>query len=473
MPNSNVLILCSDEHARSALGCHGHPVVKTPTFDGLAARGVRFTRAYTPSPICIPARASLATGLHVHETGCWSSAEPYHGQIESWMHRLRASGHPVASIGKLHFRSGDDDHGFDEEIEPMYLANNGLGWPQGLLRDPLPPYGEVAQLAAEAGPGESSYTEYDRRVTAQASKWLRNAPTAENKPWALFVSFISPHYPLTAPQEFFDLYEGLEIPEPFGAAPEHPVVREMARFWDYDRHFDAETRRLARRCYYGLCSFLDDNIRKVLTALEDSGQSRETTIISISDHGEMLGNHGLWTKSVMYEDAVGIPMLMAGPGIAPGVNDTPVSLTDIAATVQTAVELAPPPAGAAWSGRALQTFVAAPEPDRPILSEYHDGGSPTGFFMLRRGRWKYVHYAGGHRTQLFDLEADPHELVDLGTSADHASVREALSSELHAILDPEAINARAFLDQARVLDRLGGAARVMAMPSFGHTPLDD
>jgi choline-sulfatase len=143
MPKSNVLILCSDEHARAALGCYGHPVAQTPTLDALAARGVRFTRAYTPSPICIPARASLATGLNVHETRCWSSAEPYHGQIESWMHRLRDRGHPVTSIGKLHFRSGDDDHGFDEEIEPMYLANDGLGWPQGLLRDPLPTYNEV------------------------------------------------------------------------------------------------------------------------------------------------------------------------------------------------------------------------------------------------------------------------------------------------------------------------------------------
>ena len=133
----NFLLLCSDEHARSALGCYGHPIVQTPNLDRLAARGTRFTRAYTPSPICISARASLATGLPVFEHRCWSSAEPYHGQVESWMHRLRAQGHQVDSIGKLHFRSGEDDNGFGQEILPMYLANEGRGWPQGLVRRPL------------------------------------------------------------------------------------------------------------------------------------------------------------------------------------------------------------------------------------------------------------------------------------------------------------------------------------------------
>jgi len=477
MPRGNVLILCSDEHARSAAGCYGHPVAMTPTLDRLAARGVRFTRAYTPSPICIPARASLATGLHVHETRCWSSAEPYHGQIESWMHRVRARGHRVSSVGKLHFRSGADDHGFEEELEPMYLANDGEGWPQGLLRDPLPPYDEVTQLAAGVGIGESEYTQYDRRVTEKAAAWLKSAPRDGDRPWALFVSFISPHYPLTAPPEFHALYDGLEMPEPIDARPSHPVLREMAKFWDYDRHFTPEARLEARRCYYALCSFLDDNIRKVLLALEESGQAENTTILYISDHGEMLGNHGLWTKSVMYEDSVAIPMLMAGPAIKAGRNDTPVSLTDVAATVDVAMgaepQFKPVTAGDGWQGRPLQAFIDRPEPDREILSEYHDGGSPTGFFMLRAGRWKYVSYAGAPTAQLFDLERDPDELEDLGESPAHKETRAMMDARLRAILDPEEVNETAFADQARVLERLGGREKVSAMPSFGHTPLGD
>ena len=476
MAGKNVLILCSDEHARSALGCYRHPVAKTPTLDQLAARGTQFTRAYTPSPICIPARACLATGTHVHENGCWSSAEPYHGQTESWMHRLRAAGHPVVSIGKLHFRSGNDDNGFSEEIVPMHLANDGKGWPQGLLRDPLPDYPGAAEMARDIGPGDSSYTEYDRDITTEACAWLHSKPVAlTDKPWALFVSFVSPHYPLVAPQAFYDLYEGLEIPEPIARADpsrmSHPVIREMAKFWDYDRYFDADTRRIARRSYYGLCSFLDDNIRQVLEALEASGAARDTVILYISDHGEMLGNHGLWAKSVMFEDAVGIPMIMTGPEIPTGINTTPVSLVDIASTVEETVGLTPSPASGAWQGRSLLGFAHTPEPGRPILSEYHDGGSPTGFFMIRQGAWKYVYYAGGHPPQLFNLDSDPHELDDLGEDARFTADLQRLHTHLRDILDPEGVNIRAFNDQKAVIERHGGIDTVRSMPSFNHTPI--
>ncbi|WP_282610285.1 sulfatase-like hydrolase/transferase [Pelagibius sp. Alg239-R121] len=473
----NVLILCSDEHARSAAGCYGHTVVQTPTLDRLAAQGTRFTRAYTPSPICVPARASLATGLHVHETRCWSSAEPYHGQIESWMHRLRAGGQTVVSIGKLHFRLSDDDNGFSEEILPMHVTNGGMGWPQGLLRNPLPTFESVAELAAETGPGESDYTEYDRRVTREACNWLRGRPLADAKaPWSLFVSFVSPHYPLTAPKPFFDLYDGCEIPDPLdretASCTGHPVLREMAGFWDYDSHFDPDKRRLARRCYYGLCSFLDDNIRQVLEALEDSEQARDTLILYLSDHGEMLGNHGFWTKSLMYEDSVAIPFLLAGAGVPRSVNRTPISLTDVAATVEQAAGLSPKPAAEAWQGRPLQSFVEQPEPGRFILSEYHDGGSPTGFFMLRQGAWKYVYYAGGYPSQLFNLEEDPRETNDLSSSGAAEVAREALHKQLISILNPEAVNRAAFSDQASLLAQYGGAEKVLAMQSFNHTPVD-
>ena len=476
MTEKNVLIICSDEHARSALGCYGHAIVLTPTLDRFAGTGMRFTRAYTPSPICVPARASLAAGIHVHETRCWSSAEPYYGQHESWMRRLRDRGHAAVSVGKLHFRSGNDDNGFSEEILPMYLANDGKGWTQCLIRNPMPGFDEVEEMARDAGSGESSYTEYDRDITAEACRWLRRYPAAiKNKPWALFISFVSPHYPLTAPHEFFDLYAGCEMPatvaDGHDQKPDHPVLREMAKFWDYDSHFDAQTRDLAKRGYYGLCSFLDDNIRQVLEALEDSGAARDTVVIYLTDHGEMLGNHGFWAKSVMYEDSVAVPLIMSGGDVPAGVNHTPVSLTDIAATVETAVGLEPTAAAEPWRGRALQGFIDAPEAERFILSQYHDGGSPTGFFMIRQGPWKYVCYAGGYPCQLFNLENDPDELTDLGETPDHEGVREMMHGFLTSILDPEEVSAQAFGDQAVLLDRYGGPEKVLAMPSFNHTPV--
>ena len=476
MTPQNVLILCSDEHARQTLGCYGHPLVKTPTLDRLASQGLRFTRAYTPSPICISARASLATGTEVHEHRCWSSAEPYHGQHESWMHRLRARDHAVVSIGKLHFRSGNDDNGFTEEILPMYLANDGKGWPQGLVRRPLPAFDQVAEMARDAGPGDSNYTDYDREITAEACRWLRRYPQRiKNKPWALFVSYVSPHYPLTAPQMFYDLYDGQRMPAGIAEAPEappyHPVLREMARFWDYEGHFDPGSRERAKRGYFGLCSFLDDNLRQVLEALEDSGAARDTLIFYISDHGEMLGNHGFWAKSVMYEDSVGIPLIISGRELPTGVNHTPVSLTDVAATVEQAVGMAPRPAEAPWQSRPLQEIAATPAPERFLLSQYHDGGSPTGFYMLRQGDWKYVHYAGGHPPQLFNLADDPMELTDLGEAPEFERQRDELYGRLTEILDPESVNDEAFADQAILLERLGGPEAVMALPSFNHTPI--
>ena len=154
----NLLILISDEHRKDALGCVGHPLVKTPHLDALAQRGTVFENAYTPSPMCVPTRASIACGDHVHNIGYWDSATPYDGRVRSWMRQLRDAGVEVASIGKLHFRSSDDDNGFSEEILPMHVVG-GVGWAIGLLRDDPPAYQSAAELAADVGVGSSTYTD--------------------------------------------------------------------------------------------------------------------------------------------------------------------------------------------------------------------------------------------------------------------------------------------------------------------------
>ncbi len=473
MKPKNILILCSDEHARPVTGCYGHPVVKTPVLDRLAAGGVKFTKAYTPSPICIPARASLAAGTQVHETRCWSSAEPYRGQHRSWMHDLRDGGYNVTSIGKLHFGTAEEDHGFTEEIVPMYLANDGKGWPQGLLRDPLPlSFDEAAQLADEIGAGDTSYTGYDRKVTDHAIAWIKN--NAGGKAWSLFVSWVSPHFPLKAPEEFYDLYKDAEIPDPIvnPTIERHPALKQIRKFWSYDDHFDEESRVTAIRSYYGLCSFLDHNIGQVLKALEDSGTLDNTIILYISDHGEMLGNHGFWAKSVMYEDSVGVPMILSGPGVKPGDCDIPVSLTDVAATARGIAGIPETQPPKIWQSTSLLEIAEDPPKDRFIISEYHDGGCPSGFYMLRKGQWKLVHYAGDYPSQLFDMEADPDELNDLSSSADHAEILDELEADLRAVLDPEEVNAQAFADQAKLVEAYGGKEAIQSIPTFNHTPIE-
>ena len=386
-----------------------------------------------------------------------------------------SGGHDVVSIGKLHFRSASDDTGFSDRILPMYLANQGMGWPQSLQRKPLGSFPGAAEMASLLGPGETSYTRYDRDITAAAVDWLRQRRPTASKPWVLYVSLVSPHFPLSAPQRFYDLYQGETLPEPWNTNPadqvEHPVIDAMRGFWNYAEHFDQESERIGLKNYYGLCSFLDDNVARILDALELSGQAEDTLVIYTSDHGDMLGNHGIWGKCFMYEDSVGVPLVMCGPGIESSINVTPVSLIDLAATVEQAVRGESVAAAEPWNSRPLQDFLVHPEPDRAVLSEYHDGGSPCGSYMLRQGRWKYVYFPEGHPALLFDMENDPRELENLIDREDMAGTVESLRTQLFRIMDPETVNRQAFADQDAMIASLGGMEAILSMPSFNHTPI--
>lgn len=476
---NNFLIVIADEHRKDALGCAGHPIVKTPNLDGLAARGTIFENAYTPSPICVPARAAMACGDYVHKIRCWDSATPYRGVPRSWMHRLRDGGLEVTSIGKLHFRSSDDDNGFSREILPMHVAG-GVGWPAGLLREDPPGFETARELAENVGAGTSSYTDYDQAITEAACDWLLGCGESET-PWATFVSLVSPHYPLVAPPKYYDLYdpESVDLPIAYEHAqrPRHPELRNIARFFGYDRHFDRRKVREAKAAYYGLVSFVDDCVGRILSALDRSGQADNTLIVYASDHGDMMGDHGFWTKQVMYEASAGIPMIVAGPGIPEGKRvGTGTSLIDLAPT---AVDVTGILDGTddPFPGRSLRSIAReADDTNRTVFSEYHDGGSTTGSFMVRWGNWKFVYYVG-QDAQLFDLAQDPHELRDLardGVSGPdvQATLREG-ERRLRTICDTEEVNARCFADQGRRIEELGGIEACKRAYVFNHTPTPD
>jgi len=476
MTPANFLVLMSDEHNPKFLGAAGHRFIATPNLDALAARGTRFSAAYTACPICVPARASFAVGRYVHEIGYWDNADGYDGAIPSWHHALRDAGHRVVSIGKLHFRGRKgDDHGFSEEIVPMHIID-GIGDVKGLIRERIPVRKGGDKMARKAGPGESPYTIYDREIASRAQTWLHEeAPKWRDRPWVLFVSFVAPHFPLTAPARWFYRYfnQDLPLPKLYGKdeRPHHPFTDDYARTVDYDPHFTspADVKR-AIAGYSGLVSSMDENVGDVLAALRAAGLDNNTRVLYTSDHGDNAGARGLWGKSTFYEESAGVPLIVAGPGVHEGrVVATPVSHIDCAPTILEAVGLPGLVGGRPLPGASLFAVADGATPARPVISEYHAISAVAGAFMLRFGKWKYCHYVA-YRPQLFDLEADPEELVDLATDPGFADVVAEGERRLRGTLDPEAVDARAKERQSELLASFGGREAALARGDLGFTP---
>lgn len=474
MTPSNVLFILSDEHQHRLMGCVGDTIAKTPNLDRLAQRGTRFSNAYTPSPICVPARASLATGRPVYEIRCWDNAIAYDGEPEGWAHRLTKAGIVTDSIGKLHYRNSNSPSGFRRQISPAHIMD-GIGQVWGSVRNPLPDTMGRSPLYDEVGAGHSSYNKFDERVADHAVRWLAENAHAD-QPWVLFVGFVAPHFPLVVPQRYLDLYPIDSIPlpplHPDRGYARHPWTQRQARYMDHDLALGSdEKRRLAIASYLGLVSFLDDNVGKVLDALKAYGLEESTTVIYGSDHGENLGSRGMWNKCLMYRESTGVPMILAGPGIPAGqVRRTPVSLVDIQNTILDLV--GQPVVNDTHGDSMLRLANAADDLERTVFSEYHAVGSESAAFMLANGRYKY-HYYVGFEPELFDLEKDPSESRNLASDPNFAALVTAFEAKLRAMVDPEQIDARAKRDQHDLVERFGGRDNALRIGTVGATPVRD
>jgi choline-sulfatase len=468
----------SDEHDPRHMGCSGSAIARTPHLDALARTGMHFTQAYTPSPICVPARAAFATGLPVHQTGHWDNAMPYTGQPASWGHALQAAGVRVESIGKLHYRDEADDVGFDDEHLPMHVAG-GVGMVWASIRDPYRPRRDGPRMLGQTiGRGDSSYTRYDSEIAQRAVDWLHDAAGRADQPFVLYVGLVAPHFPLLAPAAFFDLYAQDRLPEPKlhpgTGYRRHPWVEDYAAFERNEEGFrDDEERRDAITAYLGLCSLLDHHVGLIMQALRATGLDEQTLIVYTSDHGDNLGARGVWGKSTLYEESVRVPMLLSGAGVDSGRCDTPVSLLDLYPTLLDAAGIQARgglPSMPARPGRSLLQLAREPhDPQRAVLSEYHAAGSNSAGFMLRLGRWKYHHYVG-HRPELFDLALDPQELNDLAGDAAHQPVLRRMEAALRDRLNPEAVDAQAKADQRALITRHGGPEAASRLGAPGATP---
>ncbi len=474
MRPTNLLFILSDQHTRSGLGCYGGPGI-TPHLDALARRGTRFDAAYTNCPICVPERASLATGRYVHEIGFWDNGIPYDGSVPSWGHHLRGEGFSVDSIGKLHFRSSDDDNGFSREIEPLHVVD-GLGDLLSCVRDD-PPRRNARRGVQGAGPGDSTYLTYDIRNADNAIAWLREQAGAP-KPWVLFLSFVCPHPPYIGPESWYRRYRELagDVPLPPQWQPEqwprNPALAHFRHFFHQDEPFTEEELRNLNAAYYAACSHLDEQIGRVLGALGELGLTGDTRVIYSTDHGESAGARGLTGKFTMYDESVGVPLIVAGPDVPEGrAVATPVSLVDCYPTVVSAVGGTAAPG---LPGDDLWQLAAGPDQDRTVFSEYHAIGSASAHYMLRDARYKYIYYVGGP-PQLFDLAADPEERRDLAEAPDPATaaVLARFEDRLRALLDPEAVDRRAMADQAARVAAHGGREAVLARGTFANSPTPD
>lgn len=463
MRTQNLLILMSDEHNATMMGCAGHPLAKTPNLDALAARGTRFVDAYTSCPICVPARASFATGRYIHDIEYWDNSIAYDGRVPSWGHKLQQAGVRVESIGKLHYRLEEDPTGFDKQHIPMHITG-GVGMIQLSIRkqfpDFVPPPRRRSTIPEAASVGESEYTQYDRRVADIATQWLHDAAGSQ-KPWVLFVSFVTPHYPLVAPKEFFDLYPVEQMPDPkygpgSGYQP-HPWLADLLG----GGAPSPQDQRKALAAYLGLVSFMDAQVGRVLDALDAAGLRDSTRILYTSDHGENAGKRGFWGKSNHYQEAVAVPMIVAGEGVPAGkLSATPASLVDAYPTVLDGVGLSAKADGVPGSSL-FDLANKDNDRDRIAFSEYHAAGSPSASYMLRKGRFKYIYYVR-FEPELFDLESDPEESTNLAGRPEYAETVKELEALLRTIVNPEEKDRRANEAQRLLIESKGGPEQVMA-----------
>jgi choline-sulfatase len=445
MTARNLLLILSDEHQARAMSAAGHPIVKTPNLDRLAGRGTSFTSAYTPCPICVPARASLATGQYVHEIGYWDNAIAYDGRIKGWGHRLQEAGVRVESIGKLHYRNETDPTGFDRQIKPMHIKD-GIGQVWGSVRGPLPGPRADTTMLGEIGAGYTSYNAYDEAVRDLTVKWLADART-EKRPWMLFVGFVAPHFPLICAQRYLDIYPPDEMPlpalSPAAGYVRHPWLEAQEAFMQNEAEFgaDDDKRRRAVSAYYGLVSMLDEHVGRILHALDETGLSESTEI----------------------------PLIVARPGEERRVRSTPVNLIDLAPTFLSAFGME----DKNLPGTSLFDLAdSIDDNERVSFSEYHAVGAPSGAFMIRKGRWKYHEYIG-YPPELFDIENDPEETRNVAVDPLLSSLVNDMAAELRKICDPIKVDRRAHRAQAELVSRFGGREAAFRQGTPGATPPPD
>ena len=449
----NILILMVDQLAGTFWPDGPADWLHAPNLARLAERSARFANAYTASPLCAPARASFMSGQLPRRTRVYDNAAEFASAIPTYAHHLRRAGYRTVLSGKMHFVGPDQLHGMEERLTTdIYPAD--FGWTPD-WRHP----GERIDwwyhtLGSVTGAGVAEITnqlEYDDEVAFHAVQRIYDFARAGDTPWCLTVSFTHPHDPYVARRRHWDLYEDCEHLRPEVAAipyeEQDPHSQRLLDACDW-RAFEITPRHVARarRGYFAGISYIDDKIGEVLAALDATRQ--DAAVVFLSDHGDMLGERGLWFKMSFREGSARVPLTIAAPGLPAGRIDAPVSTLDVLPTL---AEIARVPMGevAPWTdGQSLVPLADGGPRAAPVPMEYAAEGSVAPMVALRQGRWKHVR-CPADPDQLFDLAADPHELTDLADDPAHRDTLRQMQAESRARWDLAAFDAEVRESQAR------------------------
>jgi choline-sulfatase len=456
MRRPNVLIFMVDQLNGTFFPDGPAPWLHAPNLKALSQRSRRFVNTYTASPLCAPARASFMSGQLPRRTRVYDNAAEFASDVPTYAHHLRRAGYQTALSGKMHFVGPDQLHGFEERLTTdIYPAD--FGW--------TPDYRKPGEridwwyhnLGSVTGAGVAEITnqlEYDDEVAYHAVRKVYDlARGGDPRPWMLTVSFTHPHDPYVARRKYWDLYADCEhlLPE-IAAIPyeQHdPHSRRLMDACDW-RNYTITDEHISgsRRGYFANISYIDDKIGEVLGALETTRQAGDTAVLFLSDHGDMLGERGLWFKMNFFEGSARVPLMIAAPGLGSGRVDAPVSTLDVVPTLGELTGIALDDILPWTDGESLAGL--APEASRatPVRMEYAAEGSQAPLVALRLGRWKYVH-CELDPPMLFDMEADRHELRNLAADPEHAEVARRFAADVAALWDMAAFDAEVRQSQAR------------------------
>lgn len=456
----NLLYIHTDQHAQRVLDCYGDKLLQGSHLGRLAKRGVIFDNIYCDSPICVPSRMSMLTACRPFETEVWTNEHQLDSRIPTLAHSLGAAGYDPLLIGRMHAIGPDQLHGYSRRLVGDHCPNQ-LGGPtldRGSLEGTAGPHRISLR---KSGAGQNAYQVHDEKVQSEAVSFLRSAcrqqsESANKEPFNLTVGYMLPHPPYVARQSDFEIFVNEMTlpakPKPF-EQERHPFLRWWRTHTDIESVSEQEQIR-ARAAYWGLVYRLDHWIGELLQILEDSGQLENTLIVYTSDHGDMLGEHGLWWKHTFYEESAKVPLIMSWPGHLPANVRTPLVASGVDVTATMLDLLGAPPLPMA-SGRSFAGQLINPgrtDWANIAFSEYCSQlfapGEGCIQRMVRREEWKYIYYHDGP-DQLFNLAQDPDELDNLAEDSRFSEIAEDLRLEVLSEWDPDWV--------ARRLGELGSA----------------